>query len=555
MSDDTARDQFVYGELVSRLEALTVPVEDALPQVIAGLEDDAAALFPWLSLDHVPGFRREADGSLNFDVGASPLRVTRDAEGRIVRIAASVGNEWGSLFEAMKNQVTALTPEDYEAGMLELAAFVCNTGSREVWAATTARATAKLKELSVPRPENVVKGFLGKEPPRPPADEEGAGTSLGGSVYEHIEPWPDPVDGAALLDDLATFVAGPALLPPGAATAMALYAVMTYLREMLEICPYLAFTSPTMRAGKSRAQDLMSFVVFRPLPTVNCTPAAIFRELDANHPTLLIDEAETFLGDEELRGILNGGYNRGRPVLRAVPSPDGGFETKQFDAFGPKVFGLIGKLPATLQDRSIVVPMQRKRSGEGVESFRRRQVREYRQRGNELARRVLRWVADHYDEVEAVEPAIPAGLDDRAADNWEPLLSIADVAGGDWPDRARRAAVVLSVMRDEKKEDEKVLLLADCRRIFRERGEKPIDCTDLASNLWSLEERPWAEYGRRGLTITTDRVGKMLGEFGIKSKPVRVPGQNKTRREYRAESFADAWERHGIGPDDEEEAE
>ena len=61
-----------------------------------------------------------------------------------------------------------------------------------------------------------------------------------------------------------------------------------------------------------------------------------------------------------------------------------------------------------------------------------------------VRRQAARWAADNFDNLIDPDPAIPQALNDRAADNWRPLLAIADMAGGEWPQRAREAACVLS---------------------------------------------------------------------------------------------------------------
>jgi hypothetical protein len=375
----------------------------------------------------------------------------------------------------------------------------------------------------------------------------GGGTA---PLYETVEPWPEPVDGASLLDELVEYFAGPMVLPPGGAETCALYTATTYITDQLELCSYLGIPSAVMRSGKTRLETLFGYVVRRALRAANCTPAAIFRECEANQPTLIIDEAETFLGSEELRGVLNAGNDREGGVLRTVPDGEGGFAARRFNVFGPKIFALIGTLPATLTDRSIVIEMRRKKPDEPVETFRRRQRRDYRERGQELARKLVRWTTDNWEAMGKHEPAIPEEIDDRAADNWEALLIVADVAGGDWPERARRLALGLSADRDQTGVDDRLLLLADIYAVF-ERWPQSLTPRDLVSELHKLEERPWAAYGSRENPITPDRVGKMLGSFGVRSQVVRVGDPPVSVRLYWPALFQDAWERYGIKGDSE----
>jgi hypothetical protein len=378
-----------------------------------------------------------------------------------------------------------------------------------------------------------------------------------------VEPWPEPVDGGALLSDLVEFFSGPLVLPEGGAEACALYTVMTYAVDMLELVPYLSASSAVMRSGKTRLTTLFSYVVRRPLVTTNASPSAIFRECERSQPTLILDEGDTFIAmSEGLRGILNGGYDRNLSVLRAVPVGRD-YVARSFSAFGPKIIALIGDLPATVMDRTIFLEMRRKRRTEEVAAFRRRQRGIYRAQGRRLARKVVRWVDDHRQALADAEPIMPIELDDRAADNWEPLLMIADEVGGDWSDRARKVALLLSAERDERAVDEKIMLLADVSAIFKQRGGYPIRPTELAAALCAMEERPWRSYGGRAECISTDRLGKILGTFGIQSKKVRIVdpavlsrlpvGTPQPVRLYWPDLFKEAWERYEIRDDHEPE--
>jgi hypothetical protein len=363
-------------------------------------------------------------------------------------------------------------------------------------------------------------------------------------LYEDIEPWPEPVDGGALLDELVEYFAGPLILPDGGAETCALYSAMTYIVDTLEIVPYLGIPSALMRSGKTRLETLFSYVVYRPLLTANTSAAAIFRECEANHPTLIIDEVETFLGSEELRGILNAGHDREGGVLRAVPDGQGGFMTRRFDVFGPKIFAQIGDMAGTLEDRSIVLQMRRKKPSETVAPFRRLQRRDYRERGRELARKLARWVTDNHDALAQSEPDLPQGINDRAQDNWEALLIVADVAGGNWLKRASEVAVRLAAQREEV--EESMLLLQDIRAIFHNNGGRPLTPSTLARELWALEERPWSAYGARQTAITTDQIGRILGKLDVRSQMTRIKDFPKPQRLYWPDLFRETWERHNT---------
>ncbi|MCF6291294.1 MAG: hypothetical protein L3J03_09915, partial [Desulfobacterales bacterium] len=125
------------------------------------------------------------------------------------------------------------------------------------------------------------------------------------------EPWPKPVKGNELLDALARIISKHVVLPAGAATAIALWVLFTYVHDSMRVSPLLCLTSPEKRCGKTTALSLLRFLVRRPLPASNITPAALFRSVEKWTPTLLIDEADTFVQDnDELRGVLNSGHTR-----------------------------------------------------------------------------------------------------------------------------------------------------------------------------------------------------------------------------------------------------
>ena len=247
------------------------------------------------------------------------------------------------------------------------------------------------------------------------------------------EPWPEPVNGSELLDALAASIRRHVVMPDHAADTAALWVLHTYLLDCSGISPRLAITSPEKGCGKTTLLDVLSRLVMRPLPTANATASAIFRVVEMQQPTLLIDEADTFLAENEgLRGILNSGHRQGGSVIRTVGDD---FEPRAFSTYSACAIALIGKLPATLADRSVSIDLRRRRSNEAIEAFR------FDRTGalDQLARQASRWATDHADRIRSADPEMPVGVFNRTADNWRPLLAIADAVGGEWPARARRA--------------------------------------------------------------------------------------------------------------------
>src|SRR2546427_5462569 len=272
--------------------------------------------------------------------------------------------------------------------------------------------------------------------------------SLAGTIRE-VAPWPEPVAGQAVLGELAQFLARHAVLPRWAADTLALWSLHTYAFELREVSTYIGLESPEKRCGKTTLLNVLSRLVRRPVAGANISPPAFFRVIEEARPTLLIDEADTFLrGNSELRGILNAGYHRDSAYVLRVFSARGaesgkgeedarsGTRLGRFSCWCPKLMCLIGRLPDTLADRCIVIRMQRKTAEEKCERLRQVQIET-----EALRSKCARFIADHAEEVADAKPGLPGELHDRAGDIWEPLLCLADLAGGAWPQRAREAAI------------------------------------------------------------------------------------------------------------------
>jgi len=276
--------------------------------------------------------------------------------------------------------------------------------------------------------------------------------------------------------------------------------------------------------------------VAKALNVANVTAAAVFRGIERYRPTLLIDEADTFLGDkDDLRGILNSGHRRNGRVLRAVGEQN---EVRAFSTFAPVAIAMIGRLPDTLADRSIPISMRRKKRDERVERFRSDRVGDL----EELRSKAARWALDHWDALKAADPEVPSPLHDRERDNWRPLLAIADAAGGAWPATARDAATALSVsLADEDEDSDGVVLLGDLRRIFDTEGEPVLFTILILVRLCDFEDRPWAEW-RDHKALSSVQLARLLRPFGVKPRQVRIG--DKTSKGYERQWFEDAFSRY-----------
>jgi hypothetical protein len=376
-------------------------------------------------------------------------------------------------------------------------------------------------------------------------------------TFEAIEPWPEPVDGAALLDNIAStferFLVFPKpeektdtepadnvkLLHTPAATMLAPWVLHAWTLSAFYMTPFLAVNSPEKRCGKTLLLITLGALVPRRLFASNITPSALFRAIEKYTPSLLIDEADLFVrDDEELRGLLNSGHTRSTAMcVRAVGDDH---EPRIFSTWCPKAIALIGRLPGTLEDRSIPIGMKRRSRSDKVERLRQDTIDSL---CADLRRQAARWAADHLAALAVADPEVPGTFHDRAADCVRPLLAIADEAGAPWPEQAREAArVVFSADPEEELGTE---LLADLRDIFKEAGDPNVLASKvLLAKLVALEDRPWLHfYPKTGKPLTPHKMAALLKPYGIHSAGnVRV--EDKVSASYRRAAFVDAWERY-----------
>jgi len=358
-------------------------------------------------------------------------------------------------------------------------------------------------------------------------------------LFADPAPWPEAVDGGTLLEELAHTYRRFVSLPDGGAEALALWIVFTYALEAFDVAPILALCSPLKRCGKTTTEDLTTALAKRPLAATNITVAALYRTVEHFAPTLIVDEADTFLlNNLALRGVINSGHTRATAfVVRTA-----GHEPRLFSTWGARMIALIGRLPATLEDRAIVLPMRRRAPGEPVDRIRRDGLL---RRLDLLRRRSARWVADHLPALRAADPAVPEALDDRQADNWRPLLAIADEAGGAWPALARTAARTLAGAVVEADTAAPVRLLADLRDLFATTTADRLATAAIIRHLTALEDRPWADYAQ-GHPVTPRHLATLLEGFRVKAKQIRQGAD--TRKGYLRSDFTDAFRRY-LPPD------
>jgi 5S rRNA maturation endonuclease (ribonuclease M5) len=364
-------------------------------------------------------------------------------------------------------------------------------------------------------------------------------------LLERAAAWrpPEAPDGAELLRNVEGWLRRYVVLPEGAAFAITAWVLHTHVVDTFLVTPYLLVTSPERRCGKTLLLNLLHEVVARPLAAANISEAALFRVMDSERCTLLLDEAQVLRDRSERSAIMHdllcAGHRRGQAAIRMV-GKGAEMRPQRFDVFGAKAVALIGRPTDVLLDRGIEIRMKRRAPHEQVERFRIARVQE---EGADLRARIEAWASAHREDVarayEAAEP--PGALNDRGRDNWAPLFAVVAVADPSRLPELERVALRLSgegVPAEE--ESVGVRLLVDVRRVFEEAGVDRLPTEELLQALAEIEEGPWGDFhGRR---ITPQALARLLRPFGV--RPERWREGDRVIRGYILGAFGDAFARY-----------
>jgi len=351
----------------------------------------------------------------------------------------------------------------------------------------------------------------------------------------------DAMEGQRTLDAVSIFIGRFIRLPSEhALTALTLWIAHCHCMEHWHTSPRIGFMSEEKESGKTRCLEVCEQLTPGALLSFNLSPAALVRKVAEGGHTILFDEVDALFGNAkreegnlDLRSILNSGYKKGAKAYRCVTVKKR-IEVEELDSFAPVALAGLRNLPDTLSSRTIIIRMRRRAPDEQVEQFRLRQVQPEAAR---IFNRLASW-AGSLSGLSDAEPAMPDGVTDRAAECWEPLLALADAAGGDWPDRARKAALHFVQGGKDEAISPGVELLEHIREAFGH--DEALWTETLLQRLHERDESPWKDI--RGKPLDDRGLAKRLKGFGVRSCDVKLQGTNK--KGYRAEHLADAWHRY-----------
>jgi hypothetical protein len=352
--------------------------------------------------------------------------------------------------------------------------------------------------------------------------------------------------GADILDDVRRFIGRFCVFPDAhALAAVTLWAAHAHMIEHFHTTPRLVLSSPEAGSGKTRVLEVLELLVPEPLLGVSVSPAPVFRTLAQRQITLLFDEVDSIWSKrgkddnhEDLRALLNAGYKRGATIPRCVGPKH---EVQMFPVYAAVALAGLGDLPDTIMTRSVIIRMRRRAPAEPVEPFRSRQ---HDGEGHELRDALAAWAERVGPSTGASWPALPDGIVDRPSEIWEPLIAVADAAGGHWATTARDACVSLCKVALDRRASLGVRLLGDLRTIFG--NHAALHTETILADLHRGEDAglapdaPWADL--HGKPINVRQLASLLRPYGVSPTKVKVLG--RSLQGYRREQLWDAWQRY-----------
>jgi hypothetical protein len=389
--------------------------------------------------------------------------------------------------------------------------------------------------------------------PRSGGQDESAGSDGIDGIFREREAELDGLDGSdgiseGVAGEIASFLAEYIVAPPLSLLAIAGWVLAAWLMDVWDRFPHLAISSPEKRCGKTRLLQLLELITPNAYSTTNISPAALYRLIAQQQPTLLLDEAQSISrrgseASEVIREILNAGIDKNAKVLRCGGEKND--EIVEFKVYSPKVVALIGALDGVLADRCLPINLKRKTKASSVLPYRSRLVAP---RAAELQEKIKQWTQEHADKIASVYDRLePFGIDnDRLAELLLPLQVVLQVAAPAQVEMLEKYALEVDAKdKEAERRSDGVRLLAACRAIFAEKAKdhpkdgRFIGTGNLIIELVSRAEEPWATFGH-GKPITAEALANLLRPYGIESHRNR----SQTERGYSAHDFQDAWERY-----------
>lgn len=360
------------------------------------------------------------------------------------------------------------------------------------------------------------------------------------------------LDGAEVLDRVRSLIGKYCVMPtPAALDAVTLWAAHTWLAAEFDTSPRLVVSAPEKQCGKTRLLEVLQLLCRESDLFESPTPAVTFRLVDKGHedgriPTILIDECDALFSGaksdpdaQDLRGLLNHGFRAGKVIPRCVGQ---NHQIKRFNCYAPVALaGIRDCVPDTIKDRAVRVRMRKRAPDETVAGFR---LRDSEEEAAPIREALEAWAAGIANRVYGHRPSLPEGVADRPADVWEPLLTVAELAGGEWPKTAKAACVeFVGASQDADEQSLGVQLLAAVRDLLTE--AKAMSTVDLVAKLNADDELPFGAL-RGGNGIDSRWLGKVFRSFDkmIRTKSVRPPGSADTCSGYHIDQFADVFARY-----------
>ena len=358
------------------------------------------------------------------------------------------------------------------------------------------------------------------------------------NIIENLEPWHEPVSVTWIVDEIKNQISGYCVLPDNYLSPLVAWIIGTYCFNSFRVFPKLCIYSPQKRCGKSTLMEVLDALTSNSLMASNVSPAVIYRIIEGYQPTLLLDEADTWLigrnANDEMRGIINSGHTK--TTARVLRCDGDKSEPKAFSTWAPMVIGMIGKPPSTIVDRSIMIPMRRKLKDETIAKL----PVNYKEVCVDLRRALIRWANDNVEVIKSIQLTPPQLTNDRAMDNWTSLLILAQHIGEPLLTEVNTAYFAIN-NEDTDEEDIGVELLKDIRSIFDMLKVERIHSQTLVMHLTLIEGRPWSEW-RNGRAMTANSLSRLLKPFNIRPKDIRE--STIVKKGYDKKEFLDVFERY-----------